>query len=64
MDCSKACVKMLFFTPERLLQAASLKHKVSLKWVQDFRGATDVKGKQTVILSAFLPCGCTNKNTS
>lgn len=45
-------------------QAALLKHKISLKCIQDFRGATDLKGKQTVILLAFLPCGYTNKNTS
>lgn len=58
-------MKMLFFRPHSDFgQAASLKHKISLKFVQDLRGATDLKGKQTVILLAFLPCGRTNKNTS
>lgn len=58
-------MKILFFRPEgNFGQAASLKHKISLKCVQDLRGSTDLKGKQSVILIAFLPCGCTNKNTS
>lgn len=61
----RTCVKMLCFRPEgNFGQAASLKHKISLKCVQDLRGAADLKGKQTVILLTFLPCGCTYKNTS
>lgn len=52
---------MLVFRPESDFgQAASLKHKISLKCVQDLRGATDLKGKQTVILLTFLPCGHTS----
>lgn len=36
----RTCVKMLFFRPESDFgQSASLKHKISLKRVQDLRGA-------------------------
>lgn len=42
----RTCVKMLFFRPEGDFgQAASLKHKRSLKCAQDLRGAADFKGK-------------------
>lgn len=64
MDCSKNLCENAIFGPESDFgQAASLRHKIPLLYVQDLRGAADLKERQTVILLAFLPCVCSSKNT-